>query len=191
MEANCPEHYAYVQKYRTTDRPRYILARRAAGILITTAVCIVLILTSCCILLRIVRELLRTSSNSCMHNIIVFILCIVLLASIVLLLELLSSMHTVYNMDSTSVVYCSSGIHNRDPKYCDTPIHHVRAYAYELVVCIWHTDIMYVYHKKIMCVSSSVNRAVKATVGLNPHRNDIKNSTILSSSCTHRKADYI
>ena len=35
MEANCLEHYAYVQKYRTTDRPRYILARRAAGILIT------------------------------------------------------------------------------------------------------------------------------------------------------------
>ena len=122
---------------------------------------VVLILTSCCILLRIVRELLRTSSNSCMHNIIVFILCIVLLASIVLLLELLSSMHTVYNMDSTSVVYCSSGIHNRDPKYYDTPINHVRAYAYELVVCIWHTDIMYVYHKKIMCVSSSVNRAVR------------------------------
>ena len=121
---------------------------------------VVLILTSCCILLRIVRELLRTSSNSCMHNIIVFILCIVLL------LELLSSMHTVYNMDSTSVVYCSSGIHNRDPKYYDTPIHHVRAYAYELVVCIWHTDIMYVYSttritKKSCAVSSSVNRAVR------------------------------
>ena len=121
---------------------------------------VVLILTSCCILLRIVRELLRTSSNSCMHNIIVFILCIVLL------LELLSSMHTVYNMDSTSVVYCSSGIHNRDPKYYDTPINHVRAYAYELVVCIWHTDIMYVYSttritKKSCAVSSSVNRAVR------------------------------
>lgn len=81
-------------------------------------------------------------------------------------LELLSSMHTVYNMDSTSVVYCSSGIHNRDPKYYDTPIHHVRAYAYELVVCIWHTDIMYVYSttritKKSCAVSSSVNRAVR------------------------------
>ena len=128
---------------------------------------VVLILTSCCILLRIVRELLRTSSNSCMHNIIVFILCIVLLASIVLLLELLSSMHTVYNMDSTSVVYCSSGIHNRDPKYYDTPINHVRAYAYELVVCIWHIDIMYVYSttritkKSCAVVSSSVNRAVR------------------------------
>ena len=122
---------------------------------------VVLILTSCCILLRIVRELLRTSSNSCMHNIIVFILCIVLL------LELLSSMHTVYNMDSTSVVYCSSGIHNRDPKYYDTPINHVRAYAYELVVCIWHIDIMYVYSttritkKSCAVVSSSVNRAVR------------------------------